>query len=135
LRNKLKPDDNIKKDKSMIRTVVLYSNRDYWVDKSITGYSNVRIDAIYGNNANSKLKAVTQEGFYIRDYGFVSIKEFCNKIGIHVNDDDNIILENYKLLDATVLSGNFNDGYRLVQEYYGEYKGRVGERFTYTPVC
>jgi len=135
LRNKLKPDDNIKKDKSMIRTVVLYSNREYWVDKSITGYSNVRIDAIYGNNANSRLKAVTQEGFYIRDYGFVSIKEFCNKIGIHVNDDDNIILENYKLLDATVLSGNFNDGYRLVQEYYGEYKGRVGEEFTYTPVC
>jgi hypothetical protein len=136
LRNKFQPDNNvIKKDESMVRTVVLYSDREYWIDKSITGYDTVRIDGIYGSNVNSRLKAITQEGYYIRGWGFTSVKEFCKKIGIHVNDDDVILLTSYKLIDAVVLRGNFDNGLDLVQEYYGKYNGKYGERFTYCPVA
>jgi hypothetical protein len=119
----------------MVRTVVLYSDREYSIDKCITGYNTVRIDGIYGSNVNSRLKAITQEGYYVRGWGFTSVKEFCKKIGIHVNDDDVILLTSYKLIDAVVLRGNFDNGLDLVQEYYGKYNGKYGERFTYCPVA
>jgi hypothetical protein len=136
LRNKFKPDDTvIKKNKSMIRTVVLYNNRQYWVDKSITGHDTVRIDMIQGSNVNSKMRLVTQEGNYIRATGITSAKEFCKKIGIHVNDDDVILFAEAKLIDALVLRGDFRTGTNLVQEYYGTYNGKYGEEFTYEPVC
>jgi hypothetical protein len=137
LRNKFK-DNNAtltKKDGSMIRTVVLYNNRQYSVDKSITGHDTVRIDMIHGSNVNSQMRVVTQEGNYIRATGFISVKEFCKKIGIHVNDDDVILFAEAKLIDALVIRGDFRTGTNLVQEYYGTYNGKYGEEFTYQPVC
>jgi hypothetical protein len=137
LRNKFK-DNNAtltKKDGSMIRTVVLYNNRQYSVDKSITGHDTVRISTIQGSNVNSQMRVVTQEGNYIRATGFISVKEFCKKIGIHVNDDDVILFAEAKLIDALVIRGDFRTGTNLVQEYYGKYNGKYGEEFTYQPVC
>jgi hypothetical protein len=129
LRNKFHPGTaGDKKPEDMIRTVVLYSDTDYWVNKSFTGSDLVKITGGYNDSQDEKIRIYTERNQWTRGGSCdTTKKKFCESIGILIEPSDKILVRSTKFLNAQPIRGDHNSGHMLIHEYYGVYNGKIAE--------